>query len=432
MNGIFIRLKSLWLALAAIVAATGAWAQGWDAMPQERAARLFTEAQRVCDADGGRLWGENIWGEVVLVRDADKLAFCNDARLLNGAREVGELYCGTLDSNLVVAGNAARLRGVDVAIVPMFEMSDSALVEVFVHELFHRFQNRHYGSDEMVYDNAHVDTKAGRTLVLCELAELAKALEGDGTERREHVEKALGFRAWRRTLFVGKDRDECRFELQEGLALYTQYRLCLRDSAKVAQQLGQDVGRLMTAPNLSRQYGYYMGAMYACLNDVDATWRNEVTPTMDLGERVRRIYGVGMTGTVDTLALKRTDSYAEVMRVVDTLEAARMALKEMVRRKMETNNVVWLQAEDYQMGFNPACVTGLEEMGNFFSVIELKGEFGRIYSEYGCVISGHPMLIIPEGTKSMRKKTKDFAIELSGGWRLRRCDKGYDVVRKGL
>ena len=164
MNGIFIRLKSLWLALAAIVAATGAWAQGWDTMPQERAARLFAEAQRVCDADGGRLWGENIWGEVVLVRDADKLAFCNDARLLPGARKEGELYCGTLDSNLVVAGNAARLRGVDVAIVPMFEMSDSALVEVFVHELFHRFQNRHYGSDEMVYDNGHVDTKAGRTL----------------------------------------------------------------------------------------------------------------------------------------------------------------------------------------------------------------------------------------------------------------------------
>lgn len=432
MNGIFIRLKSLWLALAAIVAGMDAWAQTWGSLPEKRAAELFAEAQRVCAADGGRLWGENIWGPVLLVRDSDKLAFTNEPSLLRDSRKFESLYCGTLDSNLVVAGNAARLRGVDVAIVPMFDLSDSALVEVFVHELFHRFQNRHYGSDDMVYDNAHVDTKAGRTLVLCELAELAKALEGDGTERREHVEKALGFRAWRRTLFVGKDRDECRFEFQEGLALYTQYRLCLRDSAKVAQQLGQDVGRLMTAPNLSRQYGYYMGAMYACLNDVDATWRNEVTPTMDLGERVRRIYGVGMTGTVDTLALKRTDSYAEVMRVVDTLEAARMALKEMVRRKMETNNVVWLQAEDYQMGFNPACVTGLEEMGNFFSVIELKGEFGRIYSEYGCVISGHPMLIIPEGTKSIRKKTKGFAIELSGGWRLRRCDKGYDVVRKGL
>ena len=432
MNGIFIRLKSLWLALAAIVAGMDAWAQSWDSLPSKRALELYAEAQRVCAADGGRLWGENIWGPVLLVRDSDKLAFTNEPSLLRDSRKFESLYCGTLDSDIVVAGSAVSFRGMDVAMVPMFDLTDSALVEVFVHELFHRFQNRHYGRDEMVYDNAHVDSKTGRTLILCELMELTKALGCNGLDRRPHIEKALDFRRWRWTLFPDKITDECRFEFQEGLALYTQYRLCLRDSAKVAQQLGQDVGRLMTAPNLSRQYGYYMGAMYACLNDVDATWRNEVTPTMDLGERVRRIYGVGMTGTVDTLALKRTDSYAEVMRVVDTLEAARMALKEMVRRKMETNNVVWLQAEDYQMGFNPACVTGLEEMGNFFSVIELKGEFGRIYSEYGCVISGRPMLIIPEGTKSMRKKTKSFAIELSGGWRLRRCDKGYDVVRKGL
>ena len=432
MNGIFIRLKSLWLALAAIVAGMDAWAQSWDSLPSKRALELYAEAQRVCAADGGRLWGENIWGPVLLVRDSDKLAFTNEPSLLRDSRKFESLYCGTLDSDIVVAGSAVSFRGMDVAMVPMFDLTDSALVEVFVHELFHRFQNRHYGRDEMVYDNAHVDSKTGRTLILCELMELTKALGCNGLDRRPHIEKALDFRRWRWTLFPDKITDECRFEFQEGLALYTQYRLCLRDSAKVAQQLGQDVGRLMTAPNLSRQYGYYMGAMYACLNDVDATWRNEVTPTMDLGERVRRIYGVGMTGTVDTLALKRTDSYAEVMRVVDTLEAARMVLKEMVRRKMETNNVVWLQAEDYQMGFNPACVTGLEEMGNFFSVIELKGEFGRIYSEYGCVISGRPMLIIPEGTKSMRKKTKSFAIELSGGWRLRRCDKGYDVVRKGL
>ena len=60
MNGIFIRLKSLWLALAAIVAGMDAWAQTWGSLPEKRAAELFAEAQRVCAADGGKLWGENI------------------------------------------------------------------------------------------------------------------------------------------------------------------------------------------------------------------------------------------------------------------------------------------------------------------------------------------------------------------------------------
>ena len=431
MNGIFIRLKSLWLALAAIVAGMGAWAQSWDSMPYGRAARLFAEAQRVCDADGGRLWGENIWGPVLLVRDADKLAFTNEPSLLPDTRRMESLWCGTLDSDIVVAGCAVSFRGVEVAMVPMFELSDSAMTEVFVHELFHRFQNRHFGMDEMVYDNAHVDTRSGRALVLGELMELTKALSCNGLDRRAHIEKALGYRQWRWALFPDKDDDECRFEFQEGLALYTQYRLCLRDSAKVAGQLCRDVEKLLTSPNLSRQYGYYMGAIYGVLNDIEPSWRRAVEPSRKLCELAAKVYGIEFTMPKDTTELKQTDSYVRVAQGVDSTEAALQALRDKVARAMEAKEAVYVRADDYQMGFNPACVTGLDELGTFFSVIELKGEFGRIYSEYGCVISRCPMLIAPPGgTKAMRKKGKGFEIELKKGWRLRECGEGYEVVRK--
>lgn len=431
MNGIFIRLKSLWLALAAIVAGMDAWAQTWDSLPSKRAAELFAEAQRVCAADGGRLWGENIWGPVLLVRDADKLAFTNEPSLLRDSRKMESLYCGTLDSDIVVAGSAVSFRGMDVAMVPMFDLTDSALVEVFVHELFHRFQNRHYGRDEMVYDNAHVDSKTGRTLVLCELMELAKALNSNGEEMRSHLEKALGYRRWRWTLFPGKITDECRFEFQEGLALYTQYRLCLSDSAKVAEQLCRDVERMLTSPNLSRQYGYYMGAIYGCLNDIEPSWRREVEPSRCLCEFAGKAYAIDFSMLKDTMALRQTESYIRVTQGVDTLEAARRATRNMVLQAIQSKNVVYLCADDYQMGFNPACVTGLDELGAYFSVIELKGDFGRCYSAYGCLISNRPMLILPpKQTKKRGTSSSDFAIELKKGWRMKKCADGYEIVKR--
>ena len=382
----------------------------------------------MCAADGGELWGENLWGSVLLVRDSDKLTFTNESALLPVSQKIDSLYCGILDSDIVVAGSAIRFKGSDVAVVPMFTMSDSAMVEVFVHELFHRFQNQHYNMSEVMYNNAHVDTKMGRTLVLCELLELSKALSCNILERKPHIERALAFRKWRWALFPDKSTDECRFEFQEGLALYTQYRICFQDSLKVAQQLCQEVERLLSSPNLSRQYGYNMGAMYACLNDIDPTWRQDASPSMNLSEMAGKLYGIDISMLEDTTALKQSDSYLRVMEGVDNHEFARQQVLDKINQALLSQSVIYLRTDNYQMGFNPACVLGLNEKGNYFTVIELKGDFGTIYSEYGCLISNQPILVLPSSNIKKIKNSPEFSIELNKGWRLRRCKEGYEIV----
>ena len=73
---------------------------------------------------------------------------------------------------------------------------------------------------------------------------------------------------------------------------------------------------------------------------------------------------------------------------------------------------------------------GLDELGNYFAVIELKGDFGTIYSEYGCLILNQPILILPSSNiKKLSKKSPEFSIELNKGWRLQRCEDGYEVVK---
>lgn len=424
-----IKIASLLLLLLAGGRYSVAQAQTPDSALCKKALGLFAEAQRVCEADGGKLWGENLWGPVLLVRDSDKLTFTNESALLPVSQKMDALYCGVLDSDIVVAGSALRFKGSDVAVVPMFTMSDSAMVEVFVHELFHRFQNQHYNMSEVMYNNAHVDTKMGRTLVLCEMLELSKALNCNVLERKPHIERALAFRKWRWALFPDKTTDECRFEFQEGLALYTQYRICFQDSLKVAQQLCQEVERLLSSPNLSRQYGYHMGAMYACLNDIAPSWRHDASPSMNLSEMAGKLYGIDPSKLEDTMALKQSDSYLRVIQDIDTLEIERQKVIDKVTELLRTKSVIYLRTDDYQMGFNPACVMGLDELGNYFTVIELKGDFGTIYSEYGCLISNQPILVLPSSDiKRLRKKSPEFSIELNKGWRLRQCEEGYEVV----
>ncbi len=428
MQNLLIKIASLLLLLLAVCGHSTAQAQTPDSALCKKALGLFAEAQRVCDADGGELWGENIWGPVLLVRDSDKLTFTNDPELLSVSQKIDSLYCGILDSDIVVAGSAIRFKNSDVAVVPMFTMSDSAMMEVFVHELFHRFQNRHYNMSEVMYNNAHVDTKMGRTLVLCELLELSKALSSNVLGRKPHIERALMFRKWRWALFPDKITDECRFEFQEGLAMYTQYRICFQDSLKVAQQLCQEVERLLSSPNLSRQYGYDMGAMYACLNDLEPSWRQDASPSMNLSEIAGKLYGIDFSNLEDTTALKQSDSYLRVMQGVDKHQLVRQKVLDKVTESLQSKSVIYLRTNDYQIGFNPARVMGLDELGNYFAVIELKGDFGTIYSEYGCLISGPPLLVLPSSNIKKIKNSPEFSIELNKGWRLRRCKEGYEIV----
>jgi hypothetical protein len=428
MQNLPIKIASLLLLLLAVGECAVAQAQTPDSALCKKALGLFAVAQRVCDADGGELWGENIWGPVLLVRDSDKLTFTNESALLPVSQKMDSLYCGILDSDIVVAGSALRFKGSDVAVVPMFTMSDSAMMEVFVHELFHRFQNQHYNMSEVMYNNAHVDTKMGRTLVLCELLELSKAMSSNILERKPHIERALAFRKWRWALFPDKSTDECRFEFQEGLALYTQYRICFQDSLKVAQQLCQEVERLLSSPNLSRQYGYNMGAMYACLNDIDPTWRQDASPSMNLSEMAGKLYGIDISMLEDTTALKQSDSYLRAMQGIDKHQLVRQKVLDKVTESLRSKSVIYLRTNDYQIGFNPARVMGLDELGNYFAVIELKGDFGTIYSEYGCLISNQPILVLPSSNIKKIKNSPEFSIELNKGWRLRRCKEGYEIV----
>jgi hypothetical protein len=141
-----------------------------------------------------------------------------------------------------------------------------------------------------------------------------------------------------------------------------------------------------------------------------------------------KLYGIDISMLEDTTALKQSDSYLRAMQGIDKHQLVRQKVLDKVTESLRSKSVIYLRTNDYQIGFNPARVMGLDELGNYFAVIELKGDFGTIYSEYGCLISNQPILVLPSSNIKKIKNSPEFSIELNKGWRLRRCKEGYEIV----
>jgi len=149
---------------------------------------------------------------------------------------------------------------------------------------------------------------------------------------------------------------------------------------------------------------------------------------MNLSEMTGKLYGIDISMLEDTTALKQSDSYLRAMQGIDKHQLVRQKVLDKVTESLRSKSVIYLRTNDYQIGFNPARVMGLDELGNYFAVIELKGDFGTIYSEYGCLISNQPILVLPSSNIKKIKNSPEFSIELNKGWRLRRCKDGYEIV----
>ena len=150
---------------------------------------------------------------------------------------------------------------------------------------------------------------------------------------------------------------------------------------------------------------------------------------MNLSEMAGKLYGIDPSKLEDTTELKQSDSYLRAMQGIDKHQLVRQKVLDKVTESLQSKSVIYLRTDSYQIGFNPSRVMGLDELGNYFTVIELKGNFGTIYSEYGCLISNQPILILPSNNiKKLRKKSPEFSIELNKGWRLQKCEKGYEIV----
>ncbi len=249
-----------------------------------QAAAYLAEFKEACVLrDGGRLWGVEVFGPVLLVDPRTRNVIANQADGEGLLSERSGVFVGKLPRDKPLANAPITWGGVRWAMVIVMFLSDDqvARVTLLAHESFHRVQPE-LGLLALGEETDHLDMPDGRYWLQLEWNALQTAVTATGDARLSALRDSMTFRAARRAQYPDAAPRENAVEIREGLAQYTGMRIggC---SATEMVELGKKM-RTMT-DGLVRSFGYISGPLYGYLLD-DATneaWRKSVNNKSDLG-----------------------------------------------------------------------------------------------------------------------------------------------------
>src|ERR1041385_3795062 len=186
------------------------------------AEKYFQEARRICDEDGGKLWGRSLYGPMIFVDRATLTVVANQGDVEGNLTKKGPVFVGRLPADIPAANTAINWGGVHWSMIFWDALAEDQYDRdrLMIHESFHRIQDE-LGLRASNPTNNHLDSMAGRLWLQLEWRALNRALSRRGLERNEAVKDALIFRLYRRALFPRATAEEAALEMNEGLAEYT-------------------------------------------------------------------------------------------------------------------------------------------------------------------------------------------------------------------
>ena len=392
---------------------------------------LFLEARAVCDADGGRLWGAELCGPMLVVDRETRAVVANQAGTSDVLKPDGDVWRGTLPAQTILANTAVDWDGVRwtmvMAPLPSTEISRRALA---THENWHRIQPQ-LGLPMASPTPAHLATAEGRTAMRLEWRALAVALmTDDPVASRAAAGDALAFRAARHALAGPSGADEERvLELNEGLAEYTAIKLTAPNPEASA------VGALTTAEageSYPRSFPYASGPAYGLLLDrFVSDWRRGLTADSDLGGLLASAVGVPLLD--DTAAIG--DRYGAAEIAVAERETARVRAEADARwtARLIDGPVLRLPFVAMNIGFDPNNLVPLPPHGTVYPTLTVTDAWGVLTVTGGALIDGNwQAVMIPAPSSVMETAGDGWTLELAEGWRLGSGDRPGDYVLKPL
>jgi len=260
-------------------------------IPLDLAAYFFTRLCALFDADNGYLWGGPLHTPFIFLDLATRYIVANQPDPAGRFERRGNVYVGTLPTNLPAMYSFPNFNGQRWAVLPWdlikwnVEHPENVLLTM-AHMSFHVQQPSLFGSTPG-WDNSHMDQKFPRITVQLEINALIHALQNEGDERLRAVSDALSIRAGRRAEY-GRARYENIFEFHEGLADYTETRLLNIDMDILLVRLEARAYNLRHTTAIGGAFGYLSGALYAyLLDETGKPWRENIRYGADLGAMLK-------------------------------------------------------------------------------------------------------------------------------------------------
>lgn len=357
------------------------------------AQRAFAELDRMCAADGGRLWGRSLCGPVVFADPRTREAIRNDGTRTKLTESIGIANTG-------VDWEGKRWTML-VWPLPQDVVSRRILL---AHESFHRVQ-QDLGFPANNPSNAHLDSAEGRALMRLEWRALARALAGE----EGAVADALAFRAKRRALSADAAAEERLLEMSEGLAEHTGYALAVPHVRERVAPLAAQLAAAEKSESFARAFAYASGPAWGTLIEMKKPrWTRNLEATDDLGELARRAWNIRGTPPVRLAAYGGDAVYADE----EARATKKRELLARLRARFVDGPVLTIPLVAMNFTFDPTNVQPLPGHGTVYPTMEVRDVWGKIVVTGGALMSSdyRKLIVSADGN--------GYTLTLNDGWNI--------------
>src|SRR5262245_32217662 len=357
------------------------------AQPYASARSAAAELQSMCEADRGQLWRVSLCGPLLVVNPATRAVWASQADsggVLTALSDGG--WRGVLPQGVPVANTTVTWSGVRWIMVVGPLPEDAAQRRVLVaHEAWHRIQEQ-IALAAQASDATHLESERGRYFMRLELRALSTALRSRSSSRRRAAQEALMFRSARLAEFTTAGASETALDRNEGLASYTGVKLGAEEpDFFAARTLDQYDGHQAFA----RAYAYATGPAYGLLlDDYVEDWRRNLGRFAPADLLARALPGLQASPRRLRRAAERYGGPAIAVEERDRAIAQRARVTEL-RQRFGQGPRLELPLRQMQYEFDPARVTPIEGLGNFYSNLTLRDVWGELVAAEGAVIDAN-------------------------------------------
>lgn len=405
-------------------------------MTNQKALAYFEQVKQICDEDNGELWGENLYGPIMLVDTDTRRLFSNVQDEEGLLKPKDGIFTGVYPGEEIINNFAVRFGNTLFAMAPLPREEDShRIILRCLHGLFHCYQvNNSISSPE--FNPVHMNEAAARLWLKMEWKALEKAIRTTGDTRVQAIRDALVFRKTRREIFPAYSDDENRFENYEGLATFTYMLLGNSDHDSYTMAMLEYLHRIYEF-SYAQSYGFVHGALYAYLlheDGFDFSTIDEIG--VDLGEITRERLNISLPEICRDIAGSLAINYdIDIVRDEEARRAER--IKETLRKKTASftdKSVVYLMLESPSFSFEPEDIDPVDTLGVIYQKLRVSDNWGKIIvTEGGCLVSPNLQFIrVPaRGIKTDRNHitAEGWSMILNESWELEEIDNNY-YVRK--
>jgi hypothetical protein len=359
----------------------------------EKASYYFKEVEKICNSDEGVLWGENLYGPIIIVDRTTRKLYSNVQDADGLLKPKDGIFIGTYPKEQVISNLAVTYGNTlfSMARLPQTE-NEYRIKTRCIHGLFHCYQINK-GIDNPDYNTNHLDEKTARLWLKMEWKALEKAIRTSGEDRQQAVRDALVFRTARREIFPSAILEENKFENHEGLASFTYLLLCNDNHSDFTKAILESLHRNYDFRSVARSYGFFHGSLYAyLLHEKGFDFSQIESRDFDLGSFAKETYNITLPDICRDVAGSLAINY-DIDRVKVEEREREEDLKKDLRKRISQYTerpVVFLELESPNFSFEPDDVDPVDSLGVVYESLSVTDNWGKLAVDFGgCLVSSN-------------------------------------------